>query len=204
MYFCGASISGPFYEYKDFQMYMKSQSHYAKIPSTVVPTLMRVKDLALFIGVQSVLAAHFKHSFMLTDEFAQFNIGWKMIYFLGNMWLRMATYVIGFCFMDCGILASGLAYSGAKDGEDHFDAVRNVNIKVLVFTNKVKYFLSCWNISVHEWLKNYVFMRMLPTGTRGKGIAKASFMSFMVSAIWHGFYPGFFSFFIGAFLMDFH
>lgn len=51
MYFCGASISGPFYEYKDFQLYMKSQKHYKDIPSTVVPTLMRVKDLAIFICI---------------------------------------------------------------------------------------------------------------------------------------------------------
>jgi lysophospholipid acyltransferase len=74
----------------------------------------------------------------------------------------------------------------------------------LFWTMKIKYFLSCWNISVHEWLKNYVFMRMLPTGSRGKGIAKASFLTMMVSAIWHGFYPGFFFFFLGAFIMDFH
>jgi len=141
---------------------------------------------------------------MLTPEFSQFNMAWKYIYFVGNMWLRMATYIIGFCFMDCGILASGLAYSGCVDGQHQFDAVRNVKIKGLFLTNKVKYFLSSWNISVHEWLKNYVFMRMLLTGVRGKGIAKASLTSFMVSAIWHGFYPGFFSFFLGAFFMDYH
>lgn len=28
MYFCGACISGPWYEFKDFQMYMRSQGHY--------------------------------------------------------------------------------------------------------------------------------------------------------------------------------
>ena len=49
MYFCGASISGPFYEFKDFQMYMKSEAHYAKIPSTLAPTLMRVVNLVCFI-----------------------------------------------------------------------------------------------------------------------------------------------------------
>ena len=35
------------------------------------------------------------------------------------------------------------------------------------------------------------------------GNALAAFVSFAVSAIWHGFYPGFYSFFIGAFLLDY-
>jgi hypothetical protein len=114
MYFCGASISGPFYEYKDFQKYMKSEGHYANIPQTWWPTLNRVKDLVIFICIQSFLNARFQASFMLTEEFAIYPIHVKMVHFLGNMWGRMATYVIGFCFMDCGVIASGLAYSGVS------------------------------------------------------------------------------------------
>jgi lysophospholipid acyltransferase len=69
--------------------------------------------------------------------------------------------------------------------------------------NKVKNFLASWNISVQSWLKCYVFMRMLENNKRG-GAAKASLVTFMVSGIWHGFYPGFAAFFFGAFLMDYH
>ena len=42
MYFCGGAIAGPWYEFKDFQNYMKSEAHYKKIPSTVKPTLIRI------------------------------------------------------------------------------------------------------------------------------------------------------------------
>lgn len=47
-------------------------------------------------------------------------------------------------------------------------------------------------------------MRMLDNKKRGSGTTLAALVTFMVSAIWHGFYPGFFAFFIGAFLMDNH
>lgn len=33
---------------------------------------------------------------------------------------------------------------------------------------------------------------------------KAAMITFLVSAIWHGFYPGFLAFFIGAALLDYH
>lgn len=123
---------------------------------------------------------------------------------MGVMLLRMNTYIIGFCFMDCTMLASGLAFNGRDEkGNERHDRVKSVVINGLIFTHKVKNFLQCWNISTHEWLKNYVFLRMLNNQKRG-GQEFAALVTFMVSAIWHGFYPGFFSFFFGAFLMDMH
>lgn len=71
-------------------------------------------------------------------------------------------------------------------------------------SNSVKGFLASWNISVHEWLKYYVYLRLLDNNKkRGSSNVFAALVSFMVSAIWHGFYPGFYSFFLGAFLLDF-
>lgn len=59
MYFCGASISGPWYEYKDFQLYMKSQENYKSIPNTVSATFTRFIHCVTFILIQSFLKAHF-------------------------------------------------------------------------------------------------------------------------------------------------
>jgi len=68
---------------------------------------------------------------------------------MGNMGLKCSTYIIGFCFMDCGPLACGFAYSGPdKDGKPTFDQVKNVNIKGLFWTYEVKHFLASWNCSV--------------------------------------------------------
>lgn len=56
---------------------------------------------------------------------------------------------------------------------------------------------------MHHWLKYYVFMRMLDNKKKS-GVSVPALITFMVSAIWHGFYPGFVFFFFGAFLMDLH
>lgn len=46
-------------------------------------------------------------------------------------------------------------------------------------------------------------MRLLPNNKKGNSLIP-SCVTFLVSAIWHGFYPGFLSFFFGGFLMDYH
>jgi len=42
LYYCGGTIAGPFYEYKDYIDFMNREGHYSKIPSTIVATLERL------------------------------------------------------------------------------------------------------------------------------------------------------------------
>ena len=41
MYFCGATIAGPFYEFKDYKNFIEKKEHYKNIPSTFIPSLIR-------------------------------------------------------------------------------------------------------------------------------------------------------------------
>lgn len=58
-------------------------------------------------------------------------------------------------------------------------------------------------MSAHNWLKYYVYLRQLPNGQKGSMNFASSLLTFMMSAIWHGFYPGYYIFFSGAALMDY-
>jgi hypothetical protein len=61
MYFCGGTLSGPFFEYKDFDNFIHLNSHYKNIPSTIVPTLKRISAALgknyLFINNYSISGA---------------------------------------------------------------------------------------------------------------------------------------------------
>ncbi len=82
-----------------------------------------------------------------------------------------------------------------------FNRVENIRIYDVEFSYKIQDFFNAWNISVHNWLKHYVFMRMI---TRGKKVSLMPILTtFLVSAIWHGFYPGYFLFFISSGLNDY-
>ena len=76
----------------------------------------------------------------------------------------MQTYIVGWCLMECGPIASGLSYNGIdeKTGEARHDRVQSCIIWNLETSFRIKDFLASWNISAHGWLKNYIFLRMLP------------------------------------------
>ena len=67
----------------------------------------------------------------------------------------------------------------------------------------VKNFIVNWNISVHMWLKNYIFIRLV-RGVKSKSQKFVPLVvTFLTSAIWHGFYPGYLIFFFCAAIFDY-
>ena len=109
----------------------------------------------------------------------------------------------GFSFMEAGPIASGLSFNGVVDGQPRHDRIKSVNVWTISTATTVKDMFANWNMSVHEWLKNYVFLRLLDSKKKGSSTFTASMTTFFVSAIWHGFYPGFFVFFAGAAFLDY-
>jgi hypothetical protein len=82
-----------------------------------------------------------------------------------------------------------------------FNRVENIRVWDIEFSYKVQEFFNAWNISVHTWLKHYVFLRMV---IRGQKVSLFPILTtFAVSAVWHGFYPGYFLFFISSGLNDY-
>lgn len=82
-----------------------------------------------------------------------------------------------------------------------FNRVETIRIWNMEFSSLVKDFFESWNISVHTWLKYYVFLRMVKRGERQT--LTPIFMTFLISAVWHGFYPGYFMFFVASALNDY-
>jgi len=91
LYYCGGTIAGPFYEYKDYIDFMHREGHYSKIPSTIVATLERLAVAIckiilfyykcaniVFIGVVGVVSDYFPFFFVTTDEFAAMSYGKKV------------------------------------------------------------------------------------------------------------------------------
>jgi len=66
MYFCGACISGPWYEFKDFQNYMSGKENYKIIPNTLQPTLVRIFHVILMIAASIILSEYFDEKYYLT------------------------------------------------------------------------------------------------------------------------------------------
>ena len=119
----------------------------------------------------------------------------------------MQTYLTGFCLMEAGPLMCGLSYNeqSRENNLEKHDRIQSAIIWNLETSTSVKDFLASWNISCHKWLKYYVYLRLL-SNNRSKAQSlnfSALIFTFMVSSVWHGFYPGFFVFFLASGLLDY-
>ena len=94
-------------------------------------------------------------------------------------------------------ILSGLGFHGYNpDGTLKWDRMANVSPIALETAQNNKAYLETWNQMTNKWLKNYVYLRVTPRGK--KPGFRSSMATFTTSAVWHGFYPGYYLTFVSA------
>jgi lysophospholipid acyltransferase 1/2 len=81
--------------------------------------------------------------------------------------------------------ASGFGFNGFDEatGEPKWDLLENVNIVAIEKSTSIKGIIDNWNMQTSKWMRAIAFERL----GRGK-----TFGVFFLSAVWHGFYPGYY------------
>lgn len=82
--------------------------------------------------------------------------------------------------------------------EDAFDKIINVRVFPCETRYSAKIFFQNWNISVHNFLKRYVYHRLKGSSKNQQKSNQAlrQSLTFVISAVWHGFYPSYYVIFI--------
>jgi lysophospholipid acyltransferase len=79
------------------------------------------------------------------------------------------------------------------------DHLENVNPLGIELAQNSRAYLDNWNKNTNKWLRNYIYLRVTPAGK--KPGFRATLATFLTSAFWHGFYPGYYlSFLLAAFI----
>jgi lysophospholipid acyltransferase len=93
-------------------------------------------------------------------------------------------------------ILSGLGYNGfdPKTGKVFWDRLENVNPWSLETAQNTRGYIDSWNKNTNHWLRNYIYLRVTPKGK--KPGFRASMATFVTSALWHGFYPGYYLTFV--------
>lgn len=94
--------------------------------------------------------------------------------------MKIFKYYTAFCLIDSATVASGLSYNGIDEKSSKnssllklaiesakFNRVETVRVWDIEFSYDVKDFLDAWNISVHKWLKYYVYLRLINRSKKG-------------------------------------
>lgn len=98
---------------------------------------------------------------------------WKAVYNMIVMQHTIWTYYGGFCFMEALMIASGLGYTETEavvktaDGKEskevvvNYNSIRSVDIWAIQTCYEQETFSRSWNMSIHSWIKYYVFIRLM-------------------------------------------
>ncbi|KAL2396078.1 Lysophospholipid acyltransferase [Exophiala dermatitidis] len=98
-------------------------------------------------------------------------------------------------------IMAGIGYNGIDPvtGKARWDRTENVNPWGLETAQNSRAYLDNWNKNTNKWLRNYIYLRVTPKGK--KPGFRATLATFLTSAFWHGFYPGYYlTFLMGAFI----
>jgi len=205
-------LSGPVSEFSIYQqscdgslLYDKMGKPRGKIPSNVWPSLAPLLSslacLMIFVG----LGAHFplldptdpqnNNPIVITPEFLENPWPYRFFYlWMGLLVVRQKYY---FAWKNSEG-ANNVWYAGFEGFDEKgkakgWDNSKNVGIFNFEFATSIQTLSKEWNKRTSLWLTRYVYIR-----TNGSLLAVYS-----MSAFWHGFYPGYYLFFLSVPLMTF-
>ena len=172
-----------------------------KIPSSHVPATIKAATGLIWIFMFLKFSAWYSTAFVLGDQYMKYG-------FLRRVWIlemlgfstRMKYYGVWHLTEGACIL-SGMGYRGInpKTGKVEWSRLQNVNPWGIESAQNSRAYLENWNMNTNHWLRNCMYLRVTPKGK--KPGFRASLATFVTSAFWHGFYPGYYlSFLMGAFL----
>jgi len=156
-----------------------------------------------FVGISKV-SPLYPPEFCSTEEFGEYSIPRQIIgVVLATICGRMKYYT-GFFLAQASVDACGLSFNGFDEYErPRYDRIQGINIRLELADNP-KSVMDDWNKCVQQWLKRYVYQRVVTEKelrANPRLAERSALVTFMVSALWHGFYP---EYFIGFFIIFLH
>ncbi|KAI4181048.1 MAG: hypothetical protein L6R41_006849 [Letrouitia leprolyta] len=172
-----------------------------KIPRSGTPATTKAMIGLLWILLFLKFSSWYNTSLVISDTYKTYNI-------LRRIWIlemlgfstRMKYYGVWYLTEGACIL-SGLGYKGMdpKTGRHKWNRLENVNPWGIETAQNSRAYLENWNKNTNNWLRNYMYLRVTPKGK--KPGFRAILATFITSAFWHGFYPGYYlSFLLAAFI----
>jgi len=139
---------------------------------------------------------------MFTPAFDALPIIYRYLYMGFSVSLVRSRYYFGWKLAEGGANACGLGYNGVDShGNFKWDRISNANPLKVEIPENMFAITANWNIGTAKWLKRHVYLRLSPPGTKPSFFNTMSV--YIVSAVWHGFYPGYYlTFGLGAVMTE--
>lgn len=187
-------LAGPAFGIKEYLMVCNGTKH-AKgeaVPSRWLTALSVTLQAFFFVGLMLWGEAHFPISNAFDKEWLAktSDVSWRGWFEnAGRVWLALffirAKYYFGWLLSEGSSIISGFGYHPIKK---NWRGSANVDWFSFETAQSVRVGSRAWNQRTQTWLEECVYHR-----TNGSLLA-----TYFVSAFWHGFYPGYYLFFLSV------
>ncbi|KAK9688448.1 Lysophospholipid acyltransferase [Basidiobolus ranarum] len=202
IFYFGSFGVGPPIEFADYrqfttlEIFKVDNSERLAIPDGLPSGLRCLASGIIYLAFTVFVSPHYPIQYCLTPEYRAKSFFYRFSYINIVSLMNRFKYYSVWHMAEGACIVSGLGFNGYKQGKPQWNRVSNVDVIGYEAAQSTKTLLDAWNIGTNRWLKNYVYLRITPPGT--KPTSMATLATFGVSAFWHGFYPGYYMMFLSA------
>ncbi|KAH7140548.1 MBOAT, membrane-bound O-acyltransferase family-domain-containing protein [Dactylonectria macrodidyma] len=215
--FFPALFAGPSFDFTDYRRWLNTSMfdispqvdpskkppvrRKRRIPRSGGPAAWKAFSGLFWIGLFMALSSSYNPGTLTADSFVEYG-------FLRRVWImhvvsfvaRLKYYGV-WSLTEGSCILTGLGYNGVDPvtGKISWNRLQNIDPWAVETAQNPRGYLGGWNINTSTWLRNYIYLRVTPRGK--KPGFRASMATFGTSALWHGFYPGYYlSFILASFI----
>lgn len=182
----------PFYEFRQF-------TALRKVPDQPGRWRRMSFDLGCSWGMivgGFILGKFFNEEMIDSDAFR----GRPLIFRLGYVYFHGCIgrfkFYSRWMLAEAAYLAMGMGYRKTGDHGEHWNGRETINFWKIETSTSMSDLVANWNMTTNRWLHRYVYRRFQRLLRKHKTSITCNLITFVVSALWHGFFPGYFLFFI--------
>lgn len=188
-------LVGPSFEYMDYSHFVHQKNEFENIPDPSAEALKSFGRALGFSALVVLLGNTYSHKVLFTDAYFNMSLFDKFVFFNVTGLVMKFRYTAAWKFTESAMTASGFGYTPEKPYK--WSRAVSINYELAEFGWKTtKEMVENWNISAASWLRGCIYNRIVLSGatvtasSARKSIAQHC--TYMVSALWHGFYPSYY------------
>ncbi|KAH6975890.1 MBOAT, membrane-bound O-acyltransferase family-domain-containing protein [Ilyonectria robusta] len=214
VFFFPALFAGPSFDFTDYRRWLDTSMfdvspqvdpskkppvrRKRKIPRSGAPAAWKAFSGLFWIGLFVALSGSYNPGTLTADSFVEYGFFRRVwIMHVVNFVARLKYYGV-WSLTEGSCILTGLGYNGVDPvtGKISWNRLQNIDAWAVETAQNPRGYLGGWNINTSNWLRNYIYLRVTPRGK--KPGFRASMATFGTSALWHGFYPGYYLAFVLA------
>ncbi|CAG0918680.1 unnamed protein product [Notodromas monacha] len=159
-------------------------------PTALIAVTSKVSASLLFALGFLFLGPVFEIKHLKDDSFFEASVVYRSFYVLMATTIARWKYYVAWILADAIANASGLGFAGYDEsGLPRWDLISNVDLYGVEVGLSFHELIASWNKGTNRWLKMTVYERVPKFRTLS---------TYVLSAFWHGFYPGYYLTFVGG------